>query len=61
MNLTDDLKEYVNDFNYNEELKQGFEMANEYDIYSFDTRCSSRQHQLPNSSKVHHCDVVCWT
>ena len=51
MNLVDELKDNVNSFDYHETLKQGLEMAENYDVNSFDTRSSSRQHRLPESLK----------
>ena len=51
VNLVDELKDNVNSFDYHETLKQGLEMAENYDVNSFDTRSSSRQHRLPESLK----------
>ena len=47
--LIDELKNKVN--NYNESLKKGLEMAEKYDINSFDHHSSSRRHRIPGSLK----------
>ena len=47
----DELKDNVNNFASDETLKKGLKMAEKYDISSFDTRSSSRQHRIPDSLK----------
>ena len=47
----DELKDNVDNFDYDEAPKKDLEMAEKYDINSFDTHSSSRQHRIPDVLK----------
>ena len=45
----DELIHHVNNFDSGENLKKGTELAKKYDINSFETCSSSRQHRISES------------